>query len=246
MFPRLIKRGALAGGLILGMEAAYALLRPAPELPEFDPSGEFGDPALPTLRVVVLGDSSVTAPGVGGPDEIWVRIVCRRLSQHRHVLLHSLAVGGSRARTVVETQLEEAVRLDPDLVLISIGANDVIHGVPMRRFERDLDTIVSTLAATGALVFQSGVGDLGTIPRLYPPLRGLMTRRSLAYHRAHRRVGERHGATVVEHRFDDRDLWLRDRSLWSEDLFHVSASGHARWAEITWKTIEPAVAGLDG
>jgi lysophospholipase L1-like esterase len=228
------------------MEAAYALLRPTPELPEFDPSGEFGDPALPTLRVVVLGDSSVTAPGVGGPDEIWVRIVCRRLSQDRHVRLHSLAVGGSRARTVIETQLEEAVRLDPDLVLIAIGANDAIHGVPMRRFERDLETIVSTMAATGALVVQSGVGDLGTIPRLYPPVRGLMTRRSLAYHRAHRRVAEHHGATVVEHRFDDRDLWLRDRSLWSEDLFHVSASGHARWAEITWKTIEPAVAELDG
>jgi lysophospholipase L1-like esterase len=59
-------------------------------------------------------------------------------------------------------------------------------------------------------------------------------------------VAQRHGATVVEHRFDDRGLWLRDRSLWSEDLFHVSASGHARWAEITWKAIEPAMAGPDG
>jgi hypothetical protein len=71
-----------------------------------------------------------------------------------------------------------------------------------------------------------------------------MTRRSAAYHRAHHRVADRHGATVVEHRSDDRDLWLRDRSLWSEDLFHVSPSGHARWAEFTWKAIEPVV--IDG
>jgi lysophospholipase L1-like esterase len=243
---QLVRNGALAGALVLSLEAAYALLRPAPDLPDFDPSGEFGNPDHPTLRVVVLGDSSVTAPGVEDPDQIWVRIVGRRMGQSRHVILRSVAVGGSTARTVLEGQLEEAILADPDIALVSVGANDAIHGVQLRRFERDLDRIVADLSDTGALVFLSGVGDLGTIPRLYPPLRGIMTRRSLAYHRAHRRVAARHDATVIEHRSDDRKLWLRDRSLWSEDLFHVSASGHARWADFTWKVVEPALASLDG
>ena len=243
---QLLKKGALAGAVVLSLEAAYALLRPVPDLPEFDPSGDFGDPDSPTLRVVVLGDSSITAPGVEDAEEIWVRIIARRLGRDRHVILRSVAVGGSRAASVLEDQLEEAILLDPDVALVSVGANDAIHGVPLRRFERDLDRIVADLSDTGALVFLSGVGDLGTIPRLYPPLRGLMTRRSLGYHEAHRRVAKRHGATVIEHRSDDRRIWIRDRSLWSEDLFHVSASGHARWAEFTWQAMEPALARLDG
>ena len=79
MVSRILRRGAIAGVTVLGLEAAYAVLRPAPELEEFDPSGEFGDPTSPTLRVAVLGDSSVTAPGVAGPHEIWVSLVCERL-----------------------------------------------------------------------------------------------------------------------------------------------------------------------
>jgi lysophospholipase L1-like esterase len=242
MIPSLVKKGALAGAVVLGLEALYAFLRPAPDLPEFDPSGEFGDPATPPLRVVVLGDSSVTAPGVDHPDQIWVRIICQRLAERHHVALKSVAVGGSTVRTVLDSQLEAAILSDPDLILLSIGANDAIRGIPLRRFERDLDHLVADLADTGAIVIQSGVGDLGTIPRLYPPLRGLMTRRSLAYDRVHHRVARRHGTLVVDQRSDDRRAWLRDRSLWSDDLFHVSASGHARWAETVWKTVEPAFA----
>lgn len=246
MVRKLIQRGAIAGMALVTLEAAYALLRPAPTLAEFDPSGDFGDSANPTLRVVVLGDSSVTAPGLGHADESWVRIVSRRLGEHRHVVLRSVAIGGSTARTVIRDQLREAVRLQPDLAFLSVGANDATHGVPLARFESELDRLVAELASTGALVIQSGVGDLGTIPRLYQPLRGLMTRRSAAYDRVHQRVARRHGALVVDQRSDDRRLWLRDRSLWSEDLFHVSASGHARWADTTWRTLEPALGLLDG
>lgn len=239
MLGQLLKRGAIAGVAIVGLEAAYALLRPVPLLPEHDPSGEFGDPRHPPLRVVVLGDSSVTAPGVAHPDQIWVRILSGRLAAERHVTLRSVAVGGSTVRDVLNGQLADAIAFEPDLAFVAVGANDAIRGVPVRRFEADLDRLVTGLSGTGATIVQSGVGDLGTIPRLYPPLRGLMTRRSLAFHQAHHRVAERHGTLMAEMREDDRDLWLRDRSLWSEDLFHVSAAGHARWARFAWQTLEP-------
>jgi hypothetical protein len=65
-----------------------------------------------------------------------------------------------------------------------------------------------------------------------------MTRRSLAYHEAHQRVAARHGTIVADLRDDDRALWLRDRSLWSADLFHVSGAGHARWAETAWRALD--------
>ncbi|MCI0425282.1 MAG: SGNH/GDSL hydrolase family protein [Actinobacteria bacterium] len=236
-----MKRGAIAGAALVSLEAAYALLRPAPAFVEHDPSGVFGDPRHPPLRVVVLGDSSVTGPGVSDIDEIWVRVLARRLAQGRHVILKSVAVGGSKVADLLDGQLEEAILFDPDLVLVAVGANDAIRGVPLRKFERDLDALVVELVETGATVVQSGVGDLGTIPRLFPPLRGMMTRRSLAYHRAHQRVARRHGAVVAELRDDDRTLWIRDRSLWSEDLFHVSGAGHARWAETAWKTLQPVI-----
>lgn len=238
----LVRRGALLFGVLVGAEAAYAVLRPGPRLPEFDPSGEFGDPGNPTVRIAVLGDSSVTAPGVAHPDETWVRIAMRRLADHgHHVILQSFAVGGSKVTDLLNGQLQSALDAKPDIAIISVGANDAIRGVPLRAFERDLDAIVAELRAAGIRVVLSGVGDLGTIPRLKEPLRSIMTRRSGSYHAVHHHVAARHGAAVSDHRYDDREMWIRDRSLWSEDLFHVSPRGHARWAEAAWRTIERVI-----
>lgn len=243
MVKTLLRRGALTGVAVIGLEAAYAILRPSPQLDSFDPSGEFGDPDQPTLRVAVLGDSSVTAPGVSGPEDIWVTVICQRLAAHRHVILQSFAVGGSMAHDVIAEQLEDAIHFQPDLVLVSVGANDVIKGVPRGRFASNLDRLVAMLSATGATVVQSGVGVMGSMPRLFPPLSNLMSRRAERFDRVHWEVAATHGTRVVDQRSDDPRVWFRDRSLWADDLFHVSAAGHARWAETAWRTIGPLYNG---
>lgn len=243
---RWLKRVAMATGAMLLVESLYAVLRPVPDLDEFDPSIELGDPSHPTLKVAVLGDSSVTAPGVATAEEIWVRRVAARVAENRHVVLRSFAVGGARATDLIAMQLQPALDFEPDLVFLSVGANDALKGVPIQRFERQLDRLVSEFTAAGAAVIQSGVGDLGTIPRLVPPLRNLMSYRALAFDRAHRRVAWRHGSTVVTQRTDDHRVWYEDRGLWAEDLFHVSAAGHERWAGVTLTAIEHLLEKADG
>ena len=231
---------------IVGIEAAYAVLRPYPMLEQFDPSAEFGDPSRPELRVVVVGDSSVTAPGVSGPNEIWISLICNRLAETRHVVLESYAVGGSMAHDVIAGQLDQAVAFRPDVAFVSVGANDVIKGVPLSRFSANLDRIVARLAASGAVVVQSGVGFLGTIPRLHPPLSAIVSRRARRFDMVHRKVAEQHQAAVVDHRSDDVRIWNTDMSLWAADYFHVSAAGHARWAETVWRTVGPLLNGSSG
>lgn len=246
MVGRMLSRGAKAGALLLLAEAAYAVLRPAPRQIEFDPSGVFGDPRLPPFRVAVLGDSSVTGPGVSGPDEIWVSRVCARLGERHHVRLRSFAVGGSKAEDVIRDQLGPAIAYRPHLTLVAVGANDVLRGVRADVFASRLEHIVSQLSGTGTIVVLSGVGDMGSIPRLQPPLSRLISRRSGTFDRIHHSIAARHGAHVVDQRNDDPEIWYRDRGLWSPDLFHVSAAGHARWAEVTWRTIEPLLDGVGG
>ena len=213
MVRRAIVRGVAAGVALVLVEAAYAVLRPAPRLEEFDPSGEFGDSSNPTLKVAVLGDSSVTAPGVERAAETWAYRIAERIARTgRYVVLRSFAVGGSMAHDLVRDQLP-ALDFKPDVVLVSVGANDAIKGASKRRFTRSLNSLIEELAASGAIVIQSGVGDLGTIPRLYPPLRSLITARAEAFDRIHKTVAAKHGTHVVEQRADGRELWLTDRGL---------------------------------
>ncbi len=236
----------IAGAVVIGAEAAYAVLRPSPQLDQFDPSGSFGGSDQPPLRVAVLGDSSITAPGVAGVHEIWVTLICEKLAAERHVILQSFAVGGSTVDDLLDDQLEPSLQFEPDLVLVSVGGNDLLRGMSRRKFEKGLDELVRFLAASGAVVVLSGLGDLGTIPRFHPPLRSLVSRRSAAFDRIHWNVAEKHGAHVVHQRSDPREVWLDDRNLWSADLFHVSAAGHTRWADTAWSTtIEPLLSELN-
>lgn len=237
---------AKVGAVTLGAELAAAVLWPAPDQPEFDASGRFGSSPRVPLRVAALGDSTLTAPGVGEPDGIWVREVCRRLASEtgRPVELFSFGVGGATAAAVARDQLAPALEASPHLALVSVGANDVIRGVPTARLIRDLDRIVGSLANSGAMVVTSGVGDLGSIPRLVPPLRQMATGLGRRADRAHDVVAGRHGATKVR-QWDWAAAEFRiRRDIWSPDRFHPNEAGHRIWAEVCWEALVPLLPRL--
>jgi lysophospholipase L1-like esterase len=237
---------AAAGLAAVAAETAWAVLRPSPRFEEFDPSGSFGEGVAPSLRLVVLGDSSVTAPGLDHPDQSWVRLLAMRLADRFRVEIASLAVGGAKSRDVLATQVDRAVKLEPDLALVSVGANDMLRGVSIRTFEDNLDRIVERLRPATRMILLSGVGDLGTIPRLLPPLRQYATARGRAADRVHGRVAARHGAVKADQWTWAAPLFRKDPNLFAADYFHASPAGHAIWAEVAWLAVVPHLSFLAG
>ncbi len=243
---------AKASALVLaavGTELAFAYLWPAPRQPEFDASFLVGSEyERPPLRVAALGDSTLTAPGVSSADEIWIRQVARRLSETtlRPVELRSFGVGGSDSADVRHEQLPLALEFEPHLAVVSVGANDLIRGLPIRRLHDHLDHIVGALTASGAQVVMSGVGDLGTIPRLAPPVRQMATRLGRRGDRVHARVAEKHGAVKAEQWVWASGEFRRRSDVWSPDRFHPNAAGHVIWATACWEALEPLCGALAG
>ncbi|MGQ0847658.1 MAG: SGNH/GDSL hydrolase family protein [Actinomycetota bacterium] len=242
---KLAARLAAAGLGAIAVELAYAILRPTPRVVEFDPSGRVGPTGGKHLSMVVLGDSSGTGPGVGGHHEIWSHRVARRLANDGFLVdLYSLAASGATSAEVLAEQVPAAEKLRPDLAFVSVGANDVLHQVPLRRFEANLDRITGRLRSVAPVLILTGVGDLGTIPRLLPPLRQFISHRARTADAIARRVAERHGITKAE-------LWgevavaFRDRAIFSDDLFHPKGAGHAIWADMAWAALSPMIGKLD-
>ena len=91
----------IAGGIA---ELYWAGHRRLPELPNLDASGTIepdsasGSPrsADGALKVVALGDSTLTGPGLVDPEQIWLQVALRRIPHDRPVRLVSLAAGGAR------------------------------------------------------------------------------------------------------------------------------------------------------
>jgi lysophospholipase L1-like esterase len=218
-----------AAAVLVGEVLHMAHRRDLPSLENQDPSGVFGDPDLPELSVVALGDSSVTAPGVEPLDASWIRRIAHDLSRDHHVHLHSVAVGGAKSADVLRDQLEVAIALAPDIAVVSVGANDALRATPVARFERELNQIVSRLADTARIgVAVTGIGDLGTIPRLPSVPRAYARVRSRSFDRATQRVAAAYPNTAKATTWGP--TWGQfeyEPDMFAGDLFHASAEGHA-------------------
>ncbi len=205
-----------------------------------DPTATFGHPGAIKLRVVALGDSSITCPGVENLDHCFVRRIAIHLSDRFFVDLRSVAVGGSKARDVLDEQLEPAIALEPDLAIVSVGSNDAIRGTPVGRYEAELYTIVDTLHIHAKAVAVMGVGDLGTIPRLPSSLRPILTWRARAIDNAVSRVVEQFERVARSDNWGRMSVAFgsRDPALWAPDRFHASNLGHAAFAEESIPAVE--------
>lgn len=243
MEPKRIVGTTFAGMAVLAGEAYYAARRRLPSFEGLDPSGTFGDPDLPELEIVVLGDSTVTGPGVQNPDDLFVRRIARYLSDQHHVRLRSYAVGGARSSEVLRTQVPLALEHSPHLTFISVGGNDVLRAVPVPVFERNLEAIVAAMKVVSGAVVLMGVGDIGTVPRVPPPLTKIVSLSGRIADRVHARVAERNGAWKADH-WGWSAQAFREPAMFSPDLFHPSPAGHLVWAETVYPVVQEALASL--
>ena len=238
---RLAARSAGAALAVVAGQVAWAIWRPLPTFPDLDPSGFEGPEDGERLRIVVLGDSSCTGSGIKDPRDIWLRVLARRLGTHGfRVEVVSFAAGGARATDLVRDQIEPALASGGDIALVSVGGNDALRGVGLRVFEEALQTMTERLAAEFPIVALSGVGDIGTVPRLPPLLSAAARRRGRAMNRIHGVVAENHGVLVA-----DQWAWaaarFRDRSVFAPDLFHPNEEGHKVWAEVAFELLAPVL-----
>ncbi len=180
-------------------------------------------------RYVALGDSFTE--GVGDPDPArpngvrgWADRVAEVLGRDLPGFGYAnLAIRGRKLRPVLAEQLAPALALQPDLVTIYAGANDIIRPqVDLDLLVADYDDALARLRATGARVLVWTAFD----PHGSATFR-LLRGRFAVYNELVRESAERHGAEVV-------DYWrmreYRDWRLWDADRMHMGPAGHQRMA----------------
>lgn len=128
------------------------------------------------IRYVALGDSTVEGIGATSPETTYVGQIFTRLQAlYPAAELDNLGVAGATASDVVVGQLDEAIRLQPQLVTLSIGPNDITQGRSVQEYEADLAVIFGRLASeTRAAVVANLLPDLGVAPVFTPEQKTLV------------------------------------------------------------------------
>ena len=113
-------------------------------------------PEAGIVKIVVLGDS--LAAGLGLPlEEAFPAVMERRLREEGlAVRVQNAGVSGDTTAGGLE-RLDWLLRQAPDVVVLELGANDGLRGLPLDRTEANLKAIVQRSKAAGADVLLVGM-----------------------------------------------------------------------------------------
>jgi len=176
--------------------------------------------------ILVVGDSLSAAYGIR-VEQGWVALLQTRLKTqgygHRVVNASSSGetTGGALAR--LPRALE---RHRPAVVIIELGGNDGLRGLPIADVRRNFDALISLSLATGAKVLLVGM----RIPPNYGP----------AYAKS---FDDLYGDLAREHRLPLVPFFLDgialDDALMQDDGLHPNAAAQPRLLDMVWPRLQP-------
>ena len=164
-----------------------------------------------------VGDRSSRLPnGVRG----WADRVAEKLAKAEPGWEYAnLAIRSKRLRHIIDEQLEPALAMEPTLITLYAGGNDILDfGTDINVLMAQYEAVVAKLAATGAtLVLFTGF-DVKVSAVLEP-----LKKRNTVYNQRVRELAVKYGAVLV-------DYWcfeaFHDRRMWDSDRLHMSKAGH--------------------
>jgi lysophospholipase L1-like esterase len=143
----------------------------------------------------------------------------------------NLAVVGATSAEVERNQIDRALELDPDLITLVCGANDVLESTrpDEHEYAQRLSRMFQRLRrdAPRAEIMTATYPDLSRFLDLRPRSRARVEKGMKLFNAAARSVARRHGVALLEG-FDHPAA--EQRATFADDGFHPSPEGHRRAA----------------
>lgn len=176
--------------------------------------------------VLVLGDSISAAYGID-TGQGWVALLQRRLNENDFSYrVVNASVSGDTTRTGLNRLDDALLRYHPAVVIVALGGNDGLRGLPFSEIETSLDGIITLSQQQGAKVLLAGV-------RL-PPNYGAYYNSRFAT--LFRQLADKHRTALVPRLLDG----VADHpELMQADGIHPVAAAQGRILDNVWPQLRP-------
>jgi acyl-CoA thioesterase-1 len=183
-------------------------------------------PAAAAGTILVFGDSLSSAYGIGA-REGWVTLLEERLRKEKRDYTVANASISGETSSGGATRIEEAVRrTQPSIVILALGSNDGLRGLPIAQMKGNLSRMVRTAQAAGSRVLLVGSRMPPNYGRKYTE----------EFHQAFADVAKAHRVPLVPFLLDgvagNRDYFLPDN-------LHPTAEAQPIILNTVWKGLAP-------
>ena len=190
----------------------------------------FAQPAPATAAqprtILVMGDSLSAGYNMAA-SEGWVSLLGERLAEQKpgwrvvNASISGETSAGGSARVV-----SEVLRHKPAVVVIALGANDGLRGLPLRETRRNLARMVGAAQHVGARVLLVGM-------RMPPNLGAEYTR---GFEQNYRDLSQLFGTALVPFLLEPIAL---DRNAFQDDNLHPTVASQPKLLDHLWPALAP-------
>jgi acyl-CoA thioesterase-1 len=182
-------------------------------------------PGQGTPVVVAFGDSLTSGPGLKREETYPALLQQRITSERREYRVVNAGVSGDTSSEAL-LRFDAALVPDARIVILAIGANDGLRGVPVATVERNIAAMIERAQARGIAVLLCQMDA--------PPVGGLTY--TIEFHRIFTRLADRYKVPLVP--FFLLGIIGND-ALDLDDSLHPNAAGHKVIADTIWPYLRP-------
>jgi acyl-CoA thioesterase-1 len=185
------------------------------------------EPAMaPTRTVLVMGDSLSAAYGMPAARG-WVALTAERIArEHPGWQVVNASISGETSAGGASRVIGELLRHRPAVVVIELGANDALRGLPLRQLRRNLGYMIGAARHIGAEVLLVGM-------RMPPNLGVEYTQ---GFERGYRQLAELFDIELLPFLLQPV---ASERDAFQADNLHPTAGAQPRIRDHVWSELEP-------
>ena len=183
-------------------------------------------------KIVAFGDSLTAGFGVA-PDETYPAKLAKRLRESGfHYEVINAGVSGETSAGGVR-RVEWVLKSQPTVVILELGVNDGLRGLPLQETYTNLHAIIKRLKAEGVMVILAGM----RIPVNYGE------EYTGEFFEMYKRLAQEFALPLIPFLLDGV---AAQPGLNQPDGVHPTAEGYTVVAQNVWRTLEPILQKLSG
>lgn len=189
------------------------------------------------LNYVAMGDSLTAGVGVNSFEKSFPYKVAEMISNEgKNVTLNIQALPGAKSVDIINLYVEPTIKLNPDLITVFVGVNDVHGNITEDEFKNNYKIILNKLTKeTKAKIYIINLPYIGDDKLILPPYNTYFNNRTQEFNRILKQLAD-------EYDLDYVDLYTPTykpsiEKYYSKDSFHPSDVGYKLWSEIIYDGI---------
>jgi len=189
------------------------------------PASPAPDASAARPRIVVLGDSLTAGLGIG-PEEAYPALLQARVDAAglRYEVVNAGVSGDTSAGGL--SRLDWALDGDVRILIIALGGNDALRGLPVEELKRNLSNIIERASARKITVILAGMEAPPNFGRDY----------TASFHRAYPDLAREHGIALVPFLLEGV---AGVSGLNQRDGIHPTPEGASLIADTVWAVLRP-------